>query len=233
MVLKNVAEQALKQFVKDMYLYHNATKLKLGKFSAKIMPFRTSLMHLSQRRTFLVLAALQIVYESKQLFTSRKAGQHVLLFQVMTVGLFQVMTIGFLVGRGHLAFLETCVFLILGDLIYLGTQHTEDLLYIGTPHTWVLHISGNPSCLGTPHTWGPLIQNGYIYVYFLHFSRECALKTCTKMASWRKPLLLQSLQSQQKRLSSKLGPQFHTFFLDIFGLKMRPCANFASKFYKT
>ena len=94
--------------------------------------------------------------------TSRKAGQHVLFFQVMTVV--------YLVGRWRLAFLETLGLLIPGDLSYLGTPYTwgplipGDPSYLGTPHTWGPLLPGDPSYLGTPHTWGPLIPGDPSYL---------------------------------------------------------------------
>ena len=51
------------------------------------------------------------------LFTSRKAGQNVLVFQVMTFV--------YLIGRGRLAFLK-----ILGLLICLGTPHIETFRHL-------------------------------------------------------------------------------------------------------
>ena len=53
-----------------------------------------------------------------QIITSRKAGQHVLFFQVMTLC--------YLMGREHLAFLET-----------LGLLKPWDLPYLGIPQKWV------------------------------------------------------------------------------------------------
>ena len=49
-------------------------------------------------------------------FTSRKAGQHVLLFQVMTFV--------YLMGRGRFAFLKILGLLIPGESSYLATTHT-------------------------------------------------------------------------------------------------------------
>ena len=84
-------------------------------------------------------------------FTSRKAGQHVLLVQV------QVQVQGTFSFFGNLGTPHTWGPLIPGDLSYLGTSHT-----------WGPLLPGDLSYLGTSHTWGPLIPGDLLYLGTSH-----------------------------------------------------------------